>query len=328
MNKKKIRCYFTDFWNGFDLQRHLGYLYSEYDIIIDKDHPDYLFYSCFGNQHLLYDNCIKIYWSAENVVPDLNICDYAVCLSDIQCSDRIIHHYSSLYFRGRDAFRYSLQQEELLNRKFCNFVYSNNKLSDPIREQIFTVLSKYKPIDSGGCFLNNMGVRVKDKLSFLRDYKFTLAIENSSVAGYVTEKIYDPFLSQSLPVYWGDPNISSAYQPNSFVNIMSYSSLEEAVEEIIRLDNDDAAYLDKVTTPFWPYGDSFEEFYDIEVKRMLSFFRNIFEQPLEKACRRTRYGRANVYYSNMKRINSSPEQLMKEKYVNSLKGIVKKMIRK
>lgn len=328
MIKKKIRCYFTDFWNGFNSQRHLGYLYSEYDIIIDKDHPDYLFYSCFGNQHLLYDNCIKIYWSAENVIPDLNICDYAVCLSDIQSSDRIFHHYYSLYFRGRDAFRYSLQPEELLNRKFCNFVYSNNKLSDPIREQIFTVLSKYKPIDSGGGFLNNMGVMVKDKLNFLRDYKFTLAIENSGVAGYVTEKIYDPFLSQSLPVYWGDPNISSAYQPNSFVNIMSYSSLEEAVEEIIRLDNDDAAYLDKVTTPFWPHGDSFEEFYDVEFERMLSFFRNIFEQPLEKARRRTRYGRANIYSSNMKRLNSSPEQLMKEKYVNSLKGIARKIIRK
>lgn len=302
--KKKIRCYFVDFWNGFDYERHLGFLWDEYEVILDKEHPDYLFFSCFGNSHLFYTDCIKIFWCGENIIPDLNICDYAVCLSDIQAGDRIYHYYSQVYQRGREAVKFSLTPDELLNRKFCNFVYSNNNCASPYRERIFKELSKYKRIDSGGNFLNNIGGRVKDKLLFQREYKFSLAIENSSVRGYTTEKIYDPFLARSLPVYWGNPNISSDYRPNSFVNLMQFSSVEEAVEEVIRLDKDDAAYLEKVTTPFWPYGNSFEEFYDAEMEKIKAFFRHIFDQPIEEAYRHTEYG-ANQSYIALKKLMMS-----------------------
>ena len=47
----------------------------------------------------------------------------------------------------------------------------------------------------------------------------------------------------------------------------NYSSMEEAVEEIIRLDKDDAAYLEKMMTPFWLYGANFQEFRDSEIKK-------------------------------------------------------------
>lgn len=323
--KRKIRCCFTDFWNGFDYKIHFGFLLSEYDLVMDDKNPDYLFYSCFGMNHLNYNDCIKIFWSGENIIPDLNLCDYAISLSDIQNGDRTLHLSTAL---GWKSYSPCLNKDQLLNRKFCNFVYSNNQVADPARERFFNLLSKYKRIDSGGGHLNNMGGRVADKHAFLKDYKFTIAIENSSISGYSTEKIYHPFLAQSLPIYWGDPNISSYYNTNSFVNIMNYSSFEEAVEEVIRLDNDDAAYLEKATAPFWPYGESFEEFYHAELEQGLSFFRNIFEQPLEKARRRTGYGRMPLYYSQIKRAFLPPEQQLKEKYIRYLKGIVKKVIRK
>lgn len=311
-NKQKIRCYFTDFWARFDYKYDLAILLSEYEIIIDKENPDYLFYSCFGSDHLNYDDCIKIFWSEENMIPDLNLCDYSVSLSDIQCGDRTFRQYLSLAFRDKKLYDPNLTSEELLNRKFCNFVYSNNQASDPFRNRFFNALSKYKKVDSGGGCLNNMGGRVSDKMSFLKEYKFTIAIENSSLPGYSTEKIYHPFLSRSLPLYWGNPNISSDYNPNSFVNLMEYSSMEEAIEEIIRLDNDDAAYLEKVTSPFWPYGNSFEEFYNCEIEKLMNFFRNIFEQPLDKARRRTRYGYVQSYSSDLKNIISIRKKYWKK----------------
>lgn len=85
--KKKIRYYFTDFWPGFDYKYYLSFLLPEYDIIIDKEDPDYLFYSFFGYHYLQYDRCIKIFYCGENIIPDLNFCDYAVSLSEIQCGD-------------------------------------------------------------------------------------------------------------------------------------------------------------------------------------------------------------------------------------------------
>ena len=206
--------------------------------------------------------------------------------------------------------------------KIVNFIVIRDDKGGVIGVDLMNSLN----ILAGGSFLNNMGKRVEDKHAFLKEYKFTIAIENSGIPGYSTEKIRHPFLAQSLPVYWGDPDISSVYNPDSFVNIMDFSSLEEAVEEVIRLDNDDAAYLEKVTAPFWLHGDSYEEYHDVLIERMLAFFRNIFEQPLEKARRRTRYGRMPVYYSKMRNAFFPPEQHLKEKNLKSLKGIVKKMI--
>ncbi len=323
--KKKIRCYFTDFWPGFDYKYHLAFLLTEYDIVIDKENPDYLFYSCFGSEYLRYDGCIRIFWCGENMIPDLNLCDYAISLSEIQCGDRTL---TNKLFGWRDNYHPELNTEKLLDRKFCNFVYSNNWCADPFREKIFNALSKYKRIDAGGAFLNNMGGRVKDKQAFLKEYKFTLAIENSSQPGYVTEKFFDPFLAQSLPIYWGCPNISSHCNVNSIVNVMDYNSLDEVVEEIIRLDQDDNAYLEKVMSPFWLYGNSFEEFYDSEMEKMMAFFRNIFEQPLDKARRRTQYGWVKLYSQDLRKRYLSPESVVIENCVNTVKGFVKKIIRR
>lgn len=324
--KKKIHCCFVDFWSGFDYKYYFNFLLSEYEFVFDKENPDYLFYSCFGTEHLRYDRCIRIFYSGENIIPDLNLCDYAISLSEIQCGDRTLYH--NLLLSARYTYHPEINKGDLLNRKFCNFVYSNNWCADPFREKFFHALSKYKRIDSGGAFLNNIGGRVDDKLSFLKEYKFTLAIENSSQPGYVTEKIFDPFFSQSLPIYWGSPSISSNCRSNSFINLMDFSTIEEAVDEIIRLDNNDAAYLEKVTTPFWPYGDTFEECYDIENEKRLAFYRNIFDQPLDQARRRTEYGRVKAYVQDMRKYYLTPKLAVKEKYKASLKNIVKKLIRK
>ena len=63
--KKKIHCYFIDFWPGFDYKYHFNFLLSEYEFVFDKENPDYLFYSCFGTEHLRYDRCIKIFYGGE-----------------------------------------------------------------------------------------------------------------------------------------------------------------------------------------------------------------------------------------------------------------------
>lgn len=320
--KKKIYCNFVDFWLGFNYKTYFWYLSDEYDLQIDKEHPDYLFYSCFGNEHLFYEDCIRIFWSDENIMPDLNICDYALSLSNLQCDDRTFRKYSGfLYRKDSHLVLPVLKEEALLNRKFCNFVYSNNTCAVPYRELFFKTLSGYKRIDSGGAFLNNMGKKVGDKQQFLHEYKFTLAIENSSMPGYVTEKILEPFMAQSLPLYWGSPTVSSDYNPNSFVNLMNYSSMEEAVEEVIRLDKDDAAYLDKMMTPFWLYGANFQEFRDSEIKKIKDFFSHIFEQPLDKAGRRVCYGCNKITIQKQRRYYAPT-------FLELSKSMTKKLLKK
>ena len=292
---RTIRCAFVDFWEEFT-PKDIPYLWDCFHVIIDREKPDYLFYSCFGHEHYKYDTSIKIFWCGENLEPNFNDCDYAITYSEIEYGDRCFRDYCNFH---QEPPLPQLSPEELLNRKFCNFIYSNNTNANPMRIDIFKKLSEYKKIDSAGSLLNNIGHCIPKgyqcKIEFQNQYKFSLAIENSSMIGYTTEKIYHPFLARSLPIYWGNPLIASDYNPISFINLMDYSSVEDMVEEIIRLDNDDNAYLTKVTAPFYLKGNNFEDFRRIEKERITSFYDSIFSQPLTKAGRRVMNGRAKAY---------------------------------
>lgn len=51
----------------------------------------------------------------------------------------------------------------------------------------------YKPIDN--------------KLEALRDYQYSIVIENERSMGFFTEKLIDCFMTGTMPIYWGNPTI-------------------------------------------------------------------------------------------------------------------------
>lgn len=305
LKMKEIRIYFTDFWNGFVPEQSFIYQFLScfYKIVITPQ-PDYLFYSCMGYNHLNYSHCIRIFYTGENTVPDFNICDYGIGFHHLQFEDRFIRFPLFLIHKGCWDELVELEKEkhitsDLAQRKFCNFVYSRNKQqTDPLREYFFQQLSKYKKIDSGGRYLNNIGGKpIKDKLAFIKQYKFTIAFENSSVSGYTTEKIIDPMRVNSLPIYYGDPQVSVDFNPEAFIWLKDRTAVDAAIQEIIRLDQDDETYLRKLSQP-WFSRISMQAFYS---DLLLRFFQNIFDQPIEKAFRTTNFGYAGIYKRDIKR---------------------------
>jgi hypothetical protein len=80
-------------------------------------------------------------------------------------------------------------------------------------------------------------------LDFINDYKFTIAFENSSNSGYTTEKLVDALGSNSIPIYWGNPNVDLEFNTRAFINCHHYRSFQEAVAEVIAIDNDDERWL-------------------------------------------------------------------------------------
>ena len=89
--KKTIKINFEDFWNFFNYESFKIYqiLIKKYNVIIDKN-PDYLFFSDHGYNHLKYTNCIKIYYTCENMIPNFNQCDYAIGMHYLSFEDRYI----------------------------------------------------------------------------------------------------------------------------------------------------------------------------------------------------------------------------------------------
>jgi len=250
--KKKIRINFTDLWTPFDKKNNwFTEILSElYDVEI-SDYPDFLIYSVFGSNHYRY-SCTKIFFSGENIAPDFSNCNYSLSFDWI---DDPRHYRLPLYVLDSEYYNLILPKQissDLLNRKFCNFIVSNSACE--IRNHFYSELSKYKPIDSGGRFWNNIGYPVDNKLEFQSQYKFSIAFENNAYRdtrfGYTTEKIVDAMKAMTIPIYWGNEWVDRDFNTQSFVNFHDSSSMEEVIQRVIELDQNDDLYLQTLSLPW------------------------------------------------------------------------------
>ena len=273
--KNKIKIDFSDFWGGFDKTDNYFYnlLKEEFDIEISNN-PDVLFFSVFGNQHQSYQ-CKKVFYTGENVEPPLGYCDYSFSfdyLDDVR-NYRLPHYL--LYDGYYELARTKVIEESMVNRKFCNFVASNGNCNE--RNSFVQELSKYKKVDSGGRFMNNIGYAVPDKRKFQSEYKFSVAFENNAYRpqhpGYTTEKIMEPMTVNSIPIYWGNPLINKEFNQKSFVNFYDFNDINKMIEYIIELDKDDNKYLEMLNQP-WFTGNSIPD--NNKLENIKSFLYKIF----------------------------------------------------
>ncbi len=251
--RKKIKIDFSDFWGGFNKTDNYFYnlLKEEFDIEISSN-PDYLFFSVFGNQHQNY-RCKKIFYTGENVAPPLGYCQYSFSfdyLDDVR-NYRLPHYL--LYDGYYDLIRPKIIEESMAKRKFCNFVASNPNCG--VRNEFVEQLSKYKKVDSGGRWMNNIGYAVPDKRKFQSEYKFSIAFENEAYRpqhpGYTTEKIMEPMTVNSVPIYWGNHLINKEFNTKSFVNFYDFKDMNEMIDYVIELDKDDNKYLEVLNQPWF-----------------------------------------------------------------------------
>ena len=66
---------------------------------------------------------------------------------------------------------------------------------------------------------------ISSKIEGLKDYCFSVAIENETFPHYFTEKILDCFLSGTIPIYYGCTNIEEYFNPEGVISFSSESEL-------------------------------------------------------------------------------------------------------
>ena len=154
------------------------------------------------------------------------------------------------------------------NRKFCLFAVSNKTNED--RNRFFGELSNYKRVDSCGKFMNNLGYNCpgshdsKEYCQFISQYKFMICFENNSMTNYLTEKLLNAYDCNTIPIYWGCPNLGDYVNLSAILYLKSdYTAYDvsKLITEIKRLDNDDEAYKAKYESIFFNDGkvpDSFQ----------------------------------------------------------------------
>lgn len=108
-------------------------------------------------------------------------------------------------------------------------------------------LARHIPIDSYGTFLRNRAIEGDtwrpSKLDVIARHPFTIAFENAMTEDYVTEKLYDPLVAGSVPIYLGAPNVDDlAPGERCLLNVRDFSSPRALAEHLHALLRDPAAY--------------------------------------------------------------------------------------
>ena len=159
----------------------------------------------------------------------------------------------------------------------------------------------------GGKCKNNINKKVTNKIQFLSNYKFSIAMENSEGDGYLSEKIVDSFLAGTIPIYYGDYMLDEIINPKTYILIKGVKDMDQKIEYIKKIDNDINLY--KSIMKEKPILD--DNFVDkINKNEIKSFLKNIFRQDKKKAFRRD----DNYYDFNCKfESNNSKEKDLLEK---------------
>jgi len=286
--KKTIKVKFLDRW----LQPHFEPILNQFYNVVETDKPDYVFYSENGHEQIHYD-CIRISVTGENLRSDFNFCDYAIGFDHLKFEDRYLRYPLYLLYKEdytKAKFKHMSIPPPMLEKKtrFCDFIVSNGKANEK-RDIFFELLNKYKKVDSGGKYKNNLGYNILDKFKFQSECKFSISFENSSTSGYVTEKLIQASGAKTIPIYWGDPtlgrpiiNSGGGFNLKSMINVNDYETLEKAVERVIEIDSNDDLYHSILEEPLFSDNDH-EEMFN---KNLEVFLKNIFDQPYELAYRR------------------------------------------
>lgn len=153
-------------------------------------------------------------------------------------------------------------------------VVSNLKCS--LRNSAFKELSTYIKVDSGGKFLNNVGGPVENKMDFIRNYKFVLPFENSSHAGYTTEKVFEPILEGCIPIYWENELISKDLNVKRILNYNNYKTSQALVSEMKEIVTNNEKETNILSQPVFLESSSA---YDLtEDENLIAFLKTSIEK--------------------------------------------------
>ena len=139
----------------------------------------------------------------------------------------------------------SLVKERSLTRIPPKFacMFAGNPHS--VRLRFAEILEKEKLVEKFGTAFGN---QIKHKFPIGSQYKFSISFENDSYPGYVTEKLLESYLCESVPIYWGDLGVASPINHDAILMKKPNQSLEDFAKEVLEMS--DSEILNKLNQPF------------------------------------------------------------------------------
>lgn len=262
-------------------------LFESYEVSSNiSEETDIVLYSPFDNLNI--NNTQPLYVVIHGEKTEFkSLCD--ICINTVKKKNHPFSIYfpqlfSSLWERRQAYKTFPIRDKT----KFCAYMYSYDM---KYRVDLFNFISTYKPVDALGksCsqrtetdrFVYNKDITYNDiAVEKYSEYKFVLALENGLADGYITEKLINPIIAGSIPIYIGPKDAFDIINKKRVIYVYDFPSLTSLVEYIKTVDTDPVLYQSIVNeniftgTLTW---DNFEMYLKENLKKSLGFqSRNIF----------------------------------------------------
>jgi hypothetical protein len=74
--------------------------------------------------------------------------------------------------------------------------------------------------------------RIENKIEGLRDYHFSVVVENTKRDYYFTEKLIDCFVTGTIPIYWGCPSIGNFFDSEGIITFDTVDELRNIIDTL------------------------------------------------------------------------------------------------
>lgn len=218
-NIKLIDNHFSHAEYSTDNQKS-KYINWDRSIINDKD--ELVVYTDTSLGLVRSDIKTKIGWLLESPVITENYHNWISKIENYKKFDLILTNNRKHIEINPDIFKFSptagcwiLPEDQKIHDKtrLISGIFSDKRYTSgqALRHQIVN-LYKNK-IDTYG----RGYISIPNKIYGLKDYAFSLIIENTKQDYYFTEKLIDCFVTGTIPIYWGCPSIGDFFDINGII---------------------------------------------------------------------------------------------------------------
>lgn len=178
----------------------------------------------------------KFAWLLESrtIIPDVfkyvedNYYEILHHCDGIFTCDNSLTDKSGFLYTISNAAPWILTKEVYPKTKLISMISSNKAWAEGHRRRLRYVEKWQDKVD-----LYGRGFKTLDyKEDGLRDYMFSVAIENEKYDTYFTEKLTDCFACGTIPVYYGSEKVSDMFNPDGIIFINKEFDLDQINEDL------------------------------------------------------------------------------------------------
>lgn len=162
----------------------------------------------------------------------------------LACTDLLKSNKKTYWNQNIPTLKSLMEPRVLKNRKkkfCCSFIGKTY----PMRLHALEFLSRIEEVDVYGISVRNS---IENPGKLASKYNFCLCFENDIYPGYVTEKPFEAYIAQTIPLYFGH-DIEGYLNPNAMINLLNFKNLEQWTLFIEEVYNDDDMYRDIFEQP-------------------------------------------------------------------------------